>query len=42
MNGLGLPKETELTSDPQGTDYTLTTYDGLGRDELPQYRQTNR
>lgn len=30
-NGIGLPIETELTSDPQGTDFTATTYDGLGR-----------
>ena len=30
MNGMGLTTETELTSDPQGTDYTFSTYDGLG------------
>ncbi|HEV2223872.1 MAG TPA: RHS repeat-associated core domain-containing protein [Candidatus Acidoferrales bacterium] len=30
-DGIGLPIETELTSDPQGTDFTATTYDGLGR-----------
>ncbi len=30
-DGIGLPIETELTSDPQGTDYTITGYDGLGR-----------
>ena len=30
-NGMGLPIETDLTSDPQGTDTTKTTYDGLGR-----------
>jgi RHS repeat-associated protein len=30
-DGMGLPIETELTSDPQGTDFTVTSYDGLGR-----------
>jgi RHS repeat-associated protein len=30
-DGLGHIKETQLTSDPQGTAYTDTTYDGLGR-----------
>lgn len=29
-NGMGLPIETELTSDPSGTDITATAYDGLG------------
>ena len=31
LDGLGRISETEMTSDPQGTDYTLTTYDPLGR-----------
>jgi RHS repeat-associated protein len=31
MDGLGHTVETELTSDPDGTDYTVTTLDGLGR-----------
>ena len=31
LDSLGRPSQTELTSDPQGTDYTLTTYDALGR-----------
>ena len=31
LDGLGRASQTELTSDPQGTDYTLTTYDTLGR-----------
>lgn len=30
-NGVGSPTEIELTSDPQGTDYTLSTYDGVGK-----------
>jgi RHS repeat-associated protein len=30
-DGVGHVKETQLTSDPQGTIYTDTTYDGLGR-----------
>ncbi len=30
-DGVGHVKETQLTSDPQGTVYTDTTYDGLGR-----------
>jgi RHS repeat-associated protein len=30
-NGLGQVKQTQLTSDPQGTVYQDTTYDGLGR-----------
>jgi len=30
-NGLGLVKQTQLTSDPQGTVYVDTIYDGLGR-----------
>jgi len=31
MDGLGHAVETELTSDPGGTDYTVTTLDGLAR-----------
>lgn len=31
INGMGLTTESELTSDPQGTDFTVTSYDGLGR-----------
>jgi RHS repeat-associated protein len=30
-DGVGHVKQTQLTSDPQGTVYTDTTYDGLGR-----------
>jgi len=30
-NGFGMVKQTQLTSDPQGTVYTDTAYDGLGR-----------
>jgi len=30
-NGFGQGKQTQLTSDPQGTVYRDTTYDGLGR-----------
>lgn len=30
-DGLGHLKQTQLTSDPQGTVYTDTTYDGFGR-----------
>ncbi len=30
-DGIGLPIETELTSDPQGADFTVTGYDGMGR-----------
>ncbi|MGB6690476.1 MAG: RHS repeat-associated core domain-containing protein [Terracidiphilus sp.] len=30
-DGLGRPVESELTSDPEGTDYTMTTYDSVGR-----------
>jgi RHS repeat-associated protein len=30
-NGFGQVKQTQLTSDPQGTVYQDTTYDGLGR-----------
>lgn len=30
-DGMGLPIQNELTSDPAGTDFTVTTYDGLGR-----------
>lgn len=31
MDGLGHAKQSQLTSDPQGTVYTETTYDGFGR-----------
>lgn len=31
VDGMGRVKQTQLTSDPQGTVYTDTTYDGLGR-----------
>jgi len=31
MNGVGLVTQTQLTTDPEGTDYTDTTYDGLGQ-----------
>jgi RHS repeat-associated protein len=31
MDGVGHTIETELTSDPQGTDYTTTSYDGEGK-----------
>jgi RHS repeat-associated protein len=31
MNGMGAPIETELTTDPGGTDYAATIYDGLGK-----------
>jgi RHS repeat-associated protein len=31
MDGLGHPVRAEVTSDPQGTIYTDTSYDGLGR-----------
>jgi YD repeat-containing protein len=34
LDTLGRPSQNQLTSDPQGTDYTITTYDSLGR---PQY-----
>lgn len=37
IDGIGLPIETELTSDPFGTDLTLMSYDGLGR----EYTVTN-
>jgi YD repeat-containing protein len=30
-DGLGRLTQTQLTSDPNGTDYTVTTYDSLGR-----------
>jgi RHS repeat-associated protein len=30
-DGFGRPSQTQLNSDPSGTDYTLTTYDALGR-----------
>jgi RHS repeat-associated protein len=31
VDGLGRLSQTQLTSDPEGIDYTLTTYDGMGR-----------
>jgi RHS repeat-associated protein len=31
FDGLGRASQTQLTSDPSGTDYTITTYDGEGR-----------
>lgn len=31
VDGLGRKSQTQLTSDPDGTDYTVTTYDGMGR-----------
>jgi RHS repeat-associated protein len=31
MDGVGHVVQTQLTSDPDGTDYVDTTYDGLGR-----------
>jgi RHS repeat-associated protein len=31
FDGLGRPTQTQLNSDPDGTTYTLTTYDALGR-----------
>jgi YD repeat-containing protein len=31
LDGLGRTSQTQITSDPQGTDYTVTTYDALGR-----------
>ncbi len=31
FDGLGRVKQTQLTSDPEGTDYVDTTYDSLGR-----------
>jgi RHS repeat-associated protein len=31
MDGVGLVTDSELTSDPSGTDNTTTAYDGLGR-----------
>ncbi len=37
LNGLGVPYESQLTSDPYGTDFTLTVMDGSG---LP-YKVTN-
>src|SRR6185437_7366112 len=30
MDGMGHLTETELSSDPSGPDYVVTTYDGLG------------
>jgi len=30
MDGMGHVTDSELTSDPQGVDYTVTSYDGLG------------
>jgi RHS repeat-associated protein len=31
VDGLGRPSQTQLNSDPSGIDYTLTTYDAVGR-----------
>lgn len=31
LDGYGRLSQTQLTSDPEGTDYTVTTYDSLGR-----------
>jgi RHS repeat-associated protein len=31
LDGLGHVKQMQLTTDPQGTDFTDTTFDGLGR-----------
>lgn len=31
MDGMGHPRKTKLTSDPDGATYTRTSYDGLGR-----------
>lgn len=31
MDGVGHTVQTQLQSDPAGTDYTTTTYDGMGR-----------
>jgi YD repeat-containing protein len=31
MDGLGHTVHTQLTTDPQGTDYVDTSYDGMGR-----------
>ena len=31
LDGLGRTSQTQLTSDPAGTDYVATTYDSLGR-----------
>jgi RHS repeat-associated protein len=31
LDGYGRPSQAQLTTDPQGTDYTVTTYDSLGR-----------
>ena len=31
LDGLGRTRQTQLTSDPEGVDYTDTTYDSLGR-----------
>jgi YD repeat-containing protein len=36
-DGMGHPWQTQFTSDPDGTDYTKMTYDGLGR----KYTVTN-
>ncbi len=43
FDGLGRPKQSQLTSDPQGTVYTDTTYDALGRVATVSnpYRQGN-
>jgi RHS repeat-associated protein len=39
FDGLGRVTQTALTSDPDGTDYTVTTYDALGR-ASQQYNPT--
>src|SRR2546425_7271685 len=31
MDGVGTPVESKLITDPEATDFTDTTYDGLGR-----------
>lgn len=43
MDGMGHTKQTQLTSDPQGTVYTDTTFDGFGRvwKQSNPYRSTN-
>jgi RHS repeat-associated protein len=43
FDGLGRVSESELTSDPQGTIYTSTTYDPLGREYTVSnpYRSTS-
>lgn len=43
MDGVGQPIQTQLTSDPSGTDYTDTTYDGTGNiyTQSNPYRSTS-